>query len=171
MEILQKPFLDGIHAGQCAALLLLVMIATPAWAQSISLVGAQTTVGSGLSSPNGVALDAAGDVFIADTGNNRVVEVPAAGGAPITIGSGLSHPSGVAVDAAGDVFIADTGTNQVVEVPAGGGPQTTVGTGLSNPSGVAVDAAGDVFIADTGNNQVVEVPSVGVQFAFATGLT
>ena len=106
-------------------------------------------------------MDGAGDVFIADTYNNRVVEVPAGGGPQITVGSGLSYPIGVAVDGAGDVFIADSGNNRVVEVPAGGGPQTTVGSGLNYPSGVAVDGAGDVFIADTYNSRVVEVPAGG----------
>ena len=110
--------------------------------------GAQTTVGSGLDSPLGVAVDGAGDVFIADTYNNRVVEVPAGGGAQTTVASGLSRPCGVAVDGAGNVFIADYHNNRVVEVPAGGGAQTTVGSGLNHPYGVAVDGAGDVFIAE-----------------------
>ena len=70
--------------------------------------GAQTTVGSGLNIRCGVAVDGAGDVFIADTCNSRVVEVPAGGGAQTTVGSGLNHPYGVAVDGAGDVFIADS---------------------------------------------------------------
>jgi sugar lactone lactonase YvrE len=121
--------------------------------------GVQTTVQAS-EYTYGVAVDAAGDVFI--TGNNQVVEVPAGGGAQTTVpASGLSGPWGVAVDGAGDVFIADTGNNRVVEVPAGGGAQTTVGSGLSYPVGVAVDGAGDVFIADTYNNRVVEVPAGG----------
>ena len=123
--------------------------------------GVQTTVGSGLNGPYGVAVDGAGDVFIADTFNNRVVEVPAGGGPQTTVGTGLSLPTGVAVDGAGDVFIADFGNNRVVEVTAGGGAQTTVGTGLSFPRGLTVDGAGDVFIADTYNNRVVEVPAGG----------
>ncbi len=48
----------------------------------------------------GVAVDAAGDVFIADTSNNRVVKVPAGEGAQTTVGTGLRSPQGVAVDAA-----------------------------------------------------------------------
>ena len=102
-------------------------------------------------------MDGAGDVFIADAGNNRVVEVPAGGGAQTTVFSGLTFPTGVAVDGAGDVFIAGNYSSQVVEVPAGGGAQTTVGSGLNRPSGVAVDGAGDVFIADYLANRVVEV--------------
>ena len=90
--------------------------------------GAQTTVLSGLSSPTGVAVDAAGNVFIVESGSGIVVEVTPAG-VLTTLVSGLSSPNGVAVDTAGDVFIADKGNNRVVKVPAGGGPQTTVAAG------------------------------------------
>ena len=117
--------------------------------------GTQSTVASGLDGPVGVAVDGTGDVFIGDTGNNRVVEVKA-DGTQTTVGSGLNNPFGVAVDGAGDVFIADIGNNRVVEVKADG-TQTTVGSGLNTPAGVAVDAAGDLFIADIGNHQVVQV--------------
>jgi serine/threonine protein kinase, bacterial len=104
-----------------------------------------------------VAVDGAGDVFIADTYNNRVVEVPWTGsgfGAEITLpASGLNDPYGVAVDTAGDVFIMDTYNNRLVELPwtgSGYGAQITLpASGLINPYGVAVDTAGDVFIANT----------------------
>ena len=69
-----------------------------------------------------VAVDAAGDVFISDYGNSRVVEVPYLGnglyGPQTTVGNGLYAPYGVAVDAAGDLFVTDTGHGRVVEVPA-----------------------------------------------------
>jgi hypothetical protein len=106
-------------------------------------------------------VDGAGDVFIADSNNNRVVEVPATGGAETTVGTGLNLPYGVAVDGAGNVFIADTYNNRVVEVPANGGPQITLGSGLIYPIGVAVDGSGNVFIGDSGNNRAVEVPADG----------
>jgi sugar lactone lactonase YvrE len=131
-----------------------------------------TTVGSGFDLPAGVAVDAKGDVFVADSLNNRVVEVPVGGGAQTTIGSGLSLPSGVAVDGAGDVFIADTYNNRVVEVPAGGGAQTTVGSGFNEPYGLAVDGAGDVFIADARNGRVVKVAAgTGIQTTVASGFS
>ena len=69
--------------------------------------------------PMSVAVDGNGDVFIADFGNNRVVEVNA-GGTQTTVGSGFNEPRGVAVDGSGDVFIADTGNNRVVEVKSDG---------------------------------------------------
>src|ERR1017187_6763745 len=153
-------FLNLLRFATCA-LLLLEAFSAPAHAQSVTFAGAQTTLGSGLSLPTGVAVDGAGDVFIADSYNSRVVEVPAGGGVQTTVGSGLHDPTAVAVDGAGSVVIADTYNNRVVKVPAGGGAQTTVGSALSLPYGVAVDGAGDVFIADSGHNRVVEVPYGG----------
>ncbi len=97
--------------------------------------GIQTTVRTGLSYPSGVAVDAAGDVFIGDSSNNRVVEIPAGGGAQTTVATGLNLPYGVAVDRGGYVFIADVRNSRVIKVPAGGGARTTVSTGLNDPQG------------------------------------
>ena len=66
-----------------------------------------TTLGSGFDRPYGVAVDAYGDVFVADSYNDAVKEV-LPNGAIKTIGSGFSGPRGVAVDAAGDVFVTDS---------------------------------------------------------------
>ena len=141
-------------------------------AQSVTFAGAQTTVpASGLFEPTGVAVDAGGNVFIADLGNNRVVEVPASGGPQFTVGSGLAGPFGVAVDGAGDVFIADSGNSRVVEVTPSGVQTTVPASGLNSPYGVAVDGAGDVFIADSGNSRVVKVPAGGgAQTTVGSGL-
>ena len=135
----------------------------------VESTSAQSVVpATGLNEPYGVAVDGSGDVFIADIGNNQVVEVKA-DGTQTTVGSGLNEPYGVAVDGSGDVFIADTGNNRVVEVKADG-TQTTVGSGLNLPFGVAVDGSGDVFIADSGNNRVVEVNADGIETTVASGL-
>jgi hypothetical protein len=112
--------------------------------------------GSGTSSlgavkyPSGVAVDAAGDVYFADTDNNRVLKVTPAGTAS-TVASNLTDPEGVALDAYGNVFIANAGANNVIEVPAGGGSQTIIGSGFSfsDPSGLAVYAPPPTFTADT----------------------
>ncbi|MGD1064659.1 MAG: kelch repeat-containing protein [Terracidiphilus sp.] len=124
--------------------------------------GTQTTVNTGSNSltlPNGVAVDAAGDIFIADGGagyNGKVVEVPASG-TPTTVGSGLDYPQGLAVDGAGDLFIADNNLQRVVEVtPAG--VQTEMSFGLSAQLGVAVDGAGDLFVSDFNAQVVLEAP-------------
>ena len=127
-------------------------------AATVSFAYAQFTVpASGLKSPDGVAVDGAGNVFIADYNNSRVVKI-APSGAQTTVGSGLSNPDGVAVDGAGDVFIADFGNNRVVEVTPSGVQTTVAGTGAT-PTGVAVDAAGDVFTAAYGEQEVLETPA------------
>jgi streptogramin lyase len=116
-----------------------------------------TTLVSGLSLPNGVAVDAAGDVFIADTDNNAVKEWHAATGTVSTlVSSGLNHPQGVAVDGAGDVFIADTNNGAVKEWHAVIGTVSTLVSGPMSPTGVAVDAAGNVFIIDMATNALLE---------------
>ncbi len=128
--------------------------------------GTQTTVNTGsytLNSPKGVAVDAAGNIFIADNNNQRVVEV-AADGTQTIVGSGLQYPQGLVVDGAGNLFIADNNLNEVVEVPAGctnSNCQITVGSGLNSQLGVAVDGAGDVFISSFNGHNVVEVPANG----------
>jgi NHL repeat len=102
-----------------------------------------------------VAVDARGDVFVADTGNNRAVELAAGSSTQVTLPfTGLSDPEGVAVDAGGDVYAADTADNRAVELPftgAGFGAQVTLPfTGLIEPTSVGVDAAGDVFVSSSG---------------------
>ncbi len=120
-----------------------------------------------LSGPSGVAVDSRGNVYIADAGNNRVVELPrlrsggGGFGSPTTIGTGLSGPKGVAVGSLDDVYIADTGNNRVVKAPAGGGPQSVVAGGLNAPQGVLANGADlfgntdGVYIADTGSNSLL----------------
>ena len=112
-------------------------------------------IGSGYSNPGGVAVDASGDVFVADSGTSAVYKV-LPNGTIQTIGSGFSGPLGVAVDSAGDVFVADTGNNAVKEVLPNG-TILTIGFGFVQPRGVAVDAAGDVFVTDSSNRAFKEL--------------
>jgi sugar lactone lactonase YvrE len=152
-----------------------------------------------LDSPQGVAVNAKGDVFIADTLNNVVREVTPGGSISTVAGNGtagyrgdngpawraeLSSPTGLAVDALGNLYVADSGnnvirrvsTNGIITTVAGdvaadqasgglggfsgdGGPATQAR--LNSPQGVALDQAGDLFIADTFNNAVREVTPNG----------
>ena len=111
-----------------------------------------------------MAVDAAGNVFIADL-NNKVEEVTAAGVASVvqTGSLTLNYPYAIAVDAAGDLYVADTENSRVVKIAAGGAANvlSTGNLTLSQPAGVAVDAAGDVYIADSMNSRIVEVSSTG----------
>jgi hypothetical protein len=124
-----------------------------------------------------VAIDAAGNLYIADTGNNRIVKSPSGGSAAaynITgLGTALSAPVGLAVDAAGNLYIADSGNNRIVKVTTGAAGSALsisgLGTALSAPTGVAVDSFANIFIADTGNSRVVQVTSGGVGSVPSTG--
>ncbi len=154
-----------------------------------------------LNQPGGVAIDGAGNLYIADTNNNVIRKVNLATGAISTVaGTGapgytgdgalatsasLNSPEGVAVDAAGDLYIADTNNDAVREVVAATGKIATIagdGTGapgfagdgglaigakLNAPYGVALDAAGNLYIADSGNNRVRAVNTSGNINTFA----
>jgi sugar lactone lactonase YvrE len=154
--------------------------------------GAVTAIGSGLKTPKSVALDAAGNQFIADAGNDTVWEIAAGGGNPVAIGSSLSVPDGVAVDSVGNVYIADTGNSRIVEVPVVKGALSTAtqtvlvssstkvsGGALNKPAGVSVDAQGNLYIADTVNSRIVFLPrgnnfqalTFNTPYAAATGDT
>jgi DNA-binding beta-propeller fold protein YncE len=86
--------------------------------------------------PTGLALDAAGNLYIADTGNNRIRIVNAATGIITSLSTGsyiLNSPKGVAVDAAGNVYIADTNNSRILKVaPSGSITITTTFAGLDN---------------------------------------
>jgi sugar lactone lactonase YvrE len=132
--------------------------------------------------PNGVAVDSAGNVYVADSGNNLVRKITSAGvvttlagnagqsgGADGTNSTALfNFPCNVAVDSAGNVYVADSGNNTIRKVTSGG-VVTTIGgnTGVmggadglgswakfARPRGIAVDGSGRVYVADTGNNRI-----------------
>ena len=92
--------------------------------------------GPGLNGPSGVAVDGAGNLYIADTGIRRIRKVDAAGTITTIAGTGEF------------VFSGD------------GGP--AIQAALNRPSGVAVDGAGNLFIADVGNNRIRKVDASGV---------
>ena len=130
----------------------------------------QTVIGFGFNRPGGVAVDGAGDVFVADTFDSDVEEYSPGGTLVGTIGIGFFLPYGVAVDGAGDVFVADTLDNAVKEVLPDGTVKT-VGSGFNEPQGVAEDGAGDVFVADTRNNSVKEVLPDGTVKTIGSGFS
>ncbi len=142
-----------------------------------------------LGAPTGVAVDGAGNLFIADRDNGRIRKVDPAGVIATVAGTGevgdggaavpvrLAAPAGVAVDGAGNLFIADGGNHRIRKVDPAGVIATVAGTGergfsgdggaateaqLTFPTGVAVDGAGNLFIADGGNHRIRKVDPAGV---------
>jgi sugar lactone lactonase YvrE len=126
------------------------------------------TPGITLGQTEGVGLDSLGNGYIADAGNNRIVEVSAAGVASVVAFPGLSPvlsaPHGVAVDGSGNLYVSDSGNARVVELSAGG-VASVVNTGSlltdGSPFGLALDAAGDLYISDVAHGDIVEVPAGG----------
>ena len=140
-----------------------------------------------LSNPQDVALDAAGNLYIADVNNNRIRKVNSAGVISTVAGTGtagfsgdggaatsaqLHWPRGVALDGAGNLYIVDNNNHRIRKVDSSGSISTVAGTGtagysgdggaatsaqLSNPRGVALDGAGNLYIADTSNNRIRKV--------------
>jgi streptogramin lyase len=148
--------------------------------------------GASLYDPTGVAVDSAGNVFVADFNNQRIRRVDATtgiittvagNGVPDFIGDGglatdasLRYPNGVAVDGAGNLFIADWGNERIRRVDAvtgiistvagtgipgvGGDGGLATGASLNSPTGAAVDGSGNLFIADYGNQRIRRVDAV-----------
>ncbi len=137
--------------------------------------------------PSGMALDAAGNIFISDTSNRRVRKLTIGGGIITVAGSAtegfggdgaaatlasLQRPMGLALDVEGSLYIADTNNHRVRKVTTEGLITTVAGSEffgfagdggaatqarLRNPTGVAVDAAGTLYIADTLNRRIRSV--------------
>jgi sugar lactone lactonase YvrE len=120
-------------------------------------------VSSNLNYPQGIAVDAAGNVYIADTQNNAIKKWTAGSNAvSMLVSTGLGGPQALAVDVAGNVYIADTQNNAIKKwTAATASLSTLVSAGLNRPQGVALDAAGNVYIADTGNSTIKKWNAVG----------
>lgn len=125
---------------------------------------------TGLSSPAQSAVDGEGNVYVADTGNNHIVEYTASG-STVSLLTGLSGPKGLAVTGNGSLYVADTGNSRILFEQSGATSASALPiTGLNAPSALALDASNDLFIADTGNKQVVEYASQ-IQSAISFGVT
>jgi hypothetical protein len=108
---------------------------------------------------DGVAVDAAGDVFITFDVDSVVYEVPAHGVGPIYVNVFANYPTGVAVDAAGNVFVVDSLFRTVGELPADGRPEIflQIPPAFFSPYGIAVNGAGNVFLTDVYSNGALEL--------------
>ena len=98
-----------------------------------------------LNSPRSVAIDAQHNLYIADSGNNRVRRITPAGSI-FSVTTDVNDPEYVTVDRDGSVYIADAGNNRVVKVTSSGVP--SVISQVLKPAGLAVDSSGNVFVSE-----------------------
>ena len=123
--------------------------------------------------PEGAALDGAGNVYVADTSNNRIVKLSPDGAVLAawgSLGSGsgqFNAPNGVAVDADGKIYVADMNNNRIVQLSPDGAVLAawgSLGSGSGQfyaPRDVAVDAGGNIYVADTRNGRIVKLSPAG----------
>ena len=142
------------------------------------------------SHPEGIAVDGAGNVYVADYGFSNIRKIAPDGtrehirrlgsehGSADGLGSAarFNNPRGMALDNAGNLYVADAGNNTIRKITPAGMVTTLAGTvgsagnvdGTSSaamfnsPKGVAVDSAGNVYVADSGNNTIRKITPGGV---------
>jgi RHS repeat-associated protein len=145
----------------------------PGEASYLSQLGTKGSEPGKLSEPEDAAVDSKGDVWVADSDNNRIEEYSATGEYLKTVGSvgsepgKLKDPEGLAIDSKGDVWVADTSNSRLEEFSATGEYLKTVGSvgsepgKLKYPEGLAIDSKGDVWVADTENSRLEEFSATG----------
>ncbi|PWK79668.1 sugar lactone lactonase YvrE [Mucilaginibacter oryzae] len=154
--------------------------------------GSTPAINPRFNNPAGLALDAVGNLYVADYGNNLIRKVAIDGTISTIAGksagnvdgkgaaASLNGPRAIAIDAAGNLFVADANNHTIRKIDASGNVTTFAGSGkagnadgsgnaasFSHPSGITIDANGNLYVADAGNNLVRKITPAGVVTSLA----
>ena len=115
------------------------------------------TIASGVASPQALAFDVSGNLFVADQPASVTEYAPPYVTAPATIANGVNHPQALAVDARGNLFVANGSGSNTVTVyspPYNGPPQTTISAGIDDPVDLVLDASSNLYVVNQAHNTV-----------------
>ncbi len=166
--------------------------AVTTYAGSGAFGGADNAVATSatFNAPTGVAVDAIGNVYVADFFGNKIRKISPAGVVTTVAGTGASgssdnatatlatffKPTSLVLDAAGNIYVTDNANNKIRKISVTGGVTTIAGSGASgssdnatgtlatftNPYGITIDAAGNLYVVDQGNNKIRKISTSGV---------
>ncbi|MGB8843961.1 MAG: hypothetical protein WCC64_23170, partial [Aliidongia sp.] len=119
--------------------------------------------------PVGVAMDAAGNIYVADDETDTISKIAPSGAVSVfvTADQGLNRPESLAFDATGNLFVADSGDGTIMMITPAGVVSPFVTGGIGQPMGLVFDAAGNLYVSDNVGNTIHKVTAAGVVSVFS----
>lgn len=145
--------------------------------------------------PSGLTIDVSGNLYIADTGNNKIRKISPTGVVTTVAGTGVGGsvdgdisqasfhgPTDVAIDASGNLYVADISNNKIRKITPSGAVSTFAGSGvegsidgigvlasLHHPSSITIDTSGNLYVSEWGSHKIRKISSAGVVTTLAGG--